>query len=51
MLAHIFEQWKERLGILKPENIRPDRLFSDRSLYGWPAVERERAAISQIGEN
>ncbi len=25
MLAHIFEQWKERLGTLEPENIPPDR--------------------------
>ena len=42
MLAHIFEQWKERLGTLEPENIPPDRPFPDRSLYGWPAVEGQR---------
>jgi len=42
MLAHIFEQWKERLETLKPENIPPDRPFPDRSLYGWPAVEGQR---------
>ena len=47
MLAHIFEQWKERLGTLKPENIPPDRLFPDRSLCGWPAVEGERAVRNQ----
>ena len=47
MLAHIFEQWKEHLGTLKPENIPPDRLFPDRSLYGWPAVEGERAVSNQ----
>jgi len=51
MLAHIFEQWKEHLGTLMPENLPPDRPFPDRSLYGWPAVERERAAIPKIGEN
>ena len=51
MLAHSFEQWKERLGTLKPENILPDRLFPDRSLYGWPAVEGERATIAKKGEN
>jgi len=39
MLAHIFEQWKEHLGTLKPENIPPDSPFPERSLYGWPAVE------------
>ena len=42
MLAHIFEQWKEYLGTLKPENIPPDRPFPDRSLYDWPAVEGAR---------
>ena len=47
MLAHIFEQWKERLGTLKPENIPPDRPFPDRSLYGWPAVEGQRAVDNQ----
>ena len=47
MLAHLFEQWKERLGTLKPENIPPDRLFPDRSLYGWPAVDGERAVSNQ----
>jgi hypothetical protein len=47
MLAHIFELWKEHLGILKPENIPPDRLFPDRSLYGWPAVDGERAVSNQ----
>jgi len=43
MLAHIFEQWKERLRTLEPENIPLDRPFPDRSLYGWPAVEGQRA--------
>jgi len=47
MLAHIFEQWKEHLGTLQPENIPPDRLFPDRSLYGWPAVEGVRAVDNQ----
>ena len=47
MLAHIFEQWKERLGTLEPENIPPDRRFPDRSLYGWPAVEGQRAIDNQ----
>jgi len=47
MLAHIFEQWKEYLGTLKPENIPPDRPFPDRSLYGWPAVEGQRAVDNQ----
>ena len=51
MLAHIFKQWKERLGTLKPEDIPPDSPFLDRSLHGRPAVEGERAAISKIGEN
>ncbi len=47
MLAHIFEQCKERLGALEPENIPPDRPFPDRSLYGWPAVEGQRAVDNQ----
>jgi hypothetical protein len=51
MLAHIFEQWKARLGTLKPENIHPDRPFPGHSLYGWPAVEGEHAAISKAGKN
>ena len=42
MLAHSFEQWKERLGRLKPENTPPDRLFPDRSLYVWPSVIKDR---------
>jgi hypothetical protein len=42
MLAHSFEQWKERLGRSKPEDIPPDSPFLDRSLHGRPAVIKDR---------